>query len=114
MFNDLNGLNGWNEKRKVKELKNVARARPNELTSCFRTNVPLGPSGIDKFPNLGAYYNMKDYKMIKPQYVVEIHGNKNIGKRDLIKLKYLELFKTDNFKKDIKEFTTLKYQKITQ
>ncbi len=62
-------------------------------------------------PVFYAHYNMKDYVMIKPQYIVEIHGNKIIGKKDLIRLKYLELFKKNEFKEKAREFTTLRYRK---
>ncbi len=65
-------------------------------------------------PALYGHYNMKDYKMIKAQYIVEIHGNKQIGTQDLIRLKYLELFKTNEFKEKTREFTSLRYKKITQ
>jgi hypothetical protein len=69
-------------------------------------------SDIDYFTKyLNAYYNMKDCRIIKPQYIVEING-KEISKKDLIKLKYLELFKTDKYKENIRELTVLKYQKI--
>ncbi len=63
-------------------------------------------------PSLNGNNNMKDYKMIQPQYIVEIHGNKKISKRDLIRLKYLELFAAEKFKEAASELTTLKYQKI--
>jgi hypothetical protein len=53
---------------------------------------------------------MKDCRIIKPQYFVEING-KEISKKDFIKLKYLELFKTDKYKENIRELVTLSTKK---
>lgn len=67
----------------------------------------------EKTQYLNVHYNLKDYKIKNPEYVVEIHENKTIHKKDLIRLKYLELFMPDKLRENVRELIVLKYQKLT-
>ena len=67
--------------------------------------------GVPIKPDTFAYCNMKDFVMIKAQYAVDIHAGKIIGKRDLIKMKYFELFNKEEYIKNIRGLSVLKYYK---
>ncbi|MDD5135441.1 MAG: hypothetical protein PHP01_08540, partial [Phycisphaerae bacterium] len=60
-----------------------------------------------------THYNIKDYEWAEPRYIVEIHSRQRFGKKELVKLKILELFKESKFREEIREYIALKYQKLT-